>query len=122
MSKSDTLKNLPYYFPDTDLKTLFYVVALLDESDIQIILNKFASSLKECHNVSSSDESRLTYLIYCLIPETIKDYQRFTTDLFSFLSHPLILFLALELFAIFSQSTLGPAEFAEVTISTISPF
>lgn len=85
MSKSDSLKNLPYYFPDTDLKTLFYVVALLDESDIQIILNKFGSSLKECHDVSSYDETRLTYLIYCLIPETIKEYQRFTTNLFSFL-------------------------------------
>lgn len=85
MSKSDSLKNLPYYFPDTDLKTLFYVVALLDESDIQIILNKFGSSLKECHDVSGSDETRLTYLIYCLIPETIKEYQRFTTNLFSFL-------------------------------------
>ena len=44
------------------------------------------------------------------------------SDLFSFLSQLLILFLALELFAMRSQSTLGPLELAEVTISTMSPF
>ena len=70
-------------------------------------------------DLAHCDGSRPFFLIYL---STRSLPFSMLSDLFSFLSQLLILFLAFELFAILSQSTLGPAELAEVTISTMSPF